>query len=231
MIPEGRKIFPELTVAQNLRIGAYFIQDASRLDRNRKWVYSLFPVLAQRENQLGRSLSGGEQQRVALARAFVDTPALLLADEPTGNLDSKSGSEIMQIIETLHGSGIAVLIVTHDPIIGRRARRHLTLRDGKPRYLADTPRFIAYIRATAGRYRELVPTFELMGELYEVLASRRRRRGSIDFDLPEAEVVLTEIGDIEAIVASERNIASASLCTIAQSNGCWFMKIRPLARA
>lgn len=62
MIPEGRKIFPELTVTQNLRIGAYFIKDASRLEHNRKWVYSLFPVLAQRENQLGRSLSGGSSK-------------------------------------------------------------------------------------------------------------------------------------------------------------------------
>ena len=58
-------------------------------------------------------------------------PSFLLADEPTGNLDSKSGAEIMQIIEQLNRDGIALLIVTHDPLVGKRARRHLTLRDGK----------------------------------------------------------------------------------------------------
>jgi putative ABC transport system ATP-binding protein len=58
-------------------------------------------------------------------------PSFLLADEPTGNLDSKSGGEIMQIVEQLNRDGIALLIVTHDPLIGNRARRHLQLRDGK----------------------------------------------------------------------------------------------------
>jgi len=76
-------------------------------------------------------LSGGERQRVAIGRAIVMRPRFLLADEPTGNLDSRSGSEIMQIIEQLNRDGIALLIVTHDPMIGGRARRHLTLRDGK----------------------------------------------------------------------------------------------------
>jgi putative ABC transport system ATP-binding protein len=76
-------------------------------------------------------LSGGERQRVAIGRAIVMQPSFLLADEPTGNLDTKSGSEIMQILEQLNRNGIALLIVTHDPAIGGRARRHLTLRDGK----------------------------------------------------------------------------------------------------
>jgi putative ABC transport system ATP-binding protein len=76
-------------------------------------------------------LSGGERQRVAIGRAMVMQPRFLLADEPTGNLDTRSGGEIMQIVEQLNRNGIALLIVTHDPAIGSRARRHLTLRDGK----------------------------------------------------------------------------------------------------
>lgn len=76
-------------------------------------------------------LSGGERQRVAIARAIVMRPGVLLADEPTGNLDSKAGDEIIQIIEQLNRDGIALLIVTHDPDIGQRAARHLVLHDGK----------------------------------------------------------------------------------------------------
>ena len=87
--------------------------------------------LAGKEERLPNQLSGGEQQRVSIARAFVNRPLILLADEPTGNLDSKSGAEIMQIVEQLNRDGIGLLIVTHDPLIGRRARRHLTLHDGK----------------------------------------------------------------------------------------------------
>ena len=70
-------------------------------------------------------------QRAAIARALISQPRVLLADEPTGNLDTRSGNEIMQILEQLNRDGIAVLIVTHDPTIGDRARRHLKLRDGK----------------------------------------------------------------------------------------------------
>jgi putative ABC transport system ATP-binding protein len=76
-------------------------------------------------------LSGGERQRVAIARAMIMEPKVLLADEPTGNLDSKSGAEIIRIIEALNDDGIALLVVTHDPQIGRRAKRHLDMRDGR----------------------------------------------------------------------------------------------------
>jgi len=76
-------------------------------------------------------LSGGERQRVAIGRAIIMRPGVLLADEPTGNLDSRSGAEVVEIIEQLNRDGISLLVVTHDPDIGGRARRHLVMHDGK----------------------------------------------------------------------------------------------------
>ena len=86
---------------------------------------------AAKERREPDQLSGGERQRVAIGRAIIMQPSVLLADEPTGNLDSKSGAEIIEIIEQLNREGIALLVVTHDPNIGGRAHRHLLLRDGK----------------------------------------------------------------------------------------------------
>lgn len=87
--------------------------------------------LSHRAHHKSNELSGGEQQRVAVARAIVGDPKLILADEPTGNLDSRSGEEIMAVFQDLHRKGITFVLVTHDPDIARHADRIISLRDGR----------------------------------------------------------------------------------------------------
>jgi putative ABC transport system ATP-binding protein len=86
--------------------------------------------LGDRLNNFPSQLSGGQQQRVAIARALVTSPALLLADEPTGNLDSKSGESIMQLFEELHREGVTIVMVTHDANLAKRAKRQIMVKDG-----------------------------------------------------------------------------------------------------
>ena len=86
--------------------------------------------LVERASHQPNELSGGERQRVAIARAIVNSPALILADEPTGNLDTKTGDQIMQIFEELHAGGTTVIVVTHEPEIAKRADRIVTMCDG-----------------------------------------------------------------------------------------------------
>ncbi len=92
--------------------------------------------MAHRAKHLPSQLSGGQQQRVAVARAVAGEPLILLADEPTGNLDSKSGESVMELLSSLHQLGATICIVTHDPRYARHAERHIYLFDGQ---LADGP--------------------------------------------------------------------------------------------
>ncbi|MEZ5562751.1 MAG: ABC transporter ATP-binding protein [Gammaproteobacteria bacterium] len=87
--------------------------------------------LEARIDHRSNQLSGGERQRVAIARAVVMRPKILLADEPTGNLDSVSGGEVVKIVEALHEEGLTLIVVTHDQALGSRAHRRLLMRDGR----------------------------------------------------------------------------------------------------
>jgi putative ABC transport system ATP-binding protein len=124
-------LIPRLTALENVELPLVLAGAAPRERRERATKVLESVGLRGRLHHRPDQLSGGERQRVAICRAIIMQPSFLLADEPTGNLDSKSGAEIMAIIEQLNRDGIALLIVTHDPVIGNRAQRHLTLRDGK----------------------------------------------------------------------------------------------------
>lgn len=87
--------------------------------------------LGDRMTHYSNQLSGGQQQRVAIARALANRPALLLADEPTGNLDSQSGKDILDMFASLHREGQTIVMITHDPLIAERAQRRITLADGR----------------------------------------------------------------------------------------------------
>ncbi|MBE7500223.1 MAG: ABC transporter ATP-binding protein [Verrucomicrobiales bacterium] len=123
-------LVPRLTAAGNVELPMVFagVPPAERRERAAQALarVGLTPRAEHRPSQL----SGGEQQRVAIARAVVMRPSLLLADEPTGNLDSASGREIVDLIEGMNAEGLTLVVVTHDPLLGVRARRQVRLADG-----------------------------------------------------------------------------------------------------
>ena len=124
-------LIPRLTALENVELPLLLTGTAPRVRRERAAAILKSVGLEARVDHRPDQLSGGERQRVAIGRAIVMQPSYLLADEPTGNLDTRSGNEILVILEQLNRDGIAVLIVTHDPAVGDRAQRHLKLRDGK----------------------------------------------------------------------------------------------------
>jgi putative ABC transport system ATP-binding protein len=123
-------LVPRLTAEENVALPMIFAAVPPK-ERREKALRSLKAVgLSDRAEHRPSQLSGGERQRVAIARATVMGPAILLADEPTGNLDLRSGREVIALLEAMNANGLTLIVVTHDPGIGMRARRHLRLVDG-----------------------------------------------------------------------------------------------------
>ena len=144
------------SAAENVELPLLYSGVPAR-DRHRRAVEALARVgLADRAGHHPNQLSGGQQQRVAIARALVSQPRLILADEPTGNLDSKTSVEVMAILQELGRAGITVVLVTHEPDIAEYAGRVVTMRDGL--VLSDEGRVQrAAVAGSAGALREVRP--------------------------------------------------------------------------
>ena len=124
-------LIPKLTAEENVELPLIY-QGVKRAERKERVAEAIRRVnLEKRAKHLPTELSGGQQQRVAIARALVTKPALILADEPTGNLDSKTSEEIMDIFHELHRQGNTIVLITHDDEVARQAQRSIHIRDGK----------------------------------------------------------------------------------------------------
>jgi putative ABC transport system ATP-binding protein len=149
-------LIPQLTVIENVELPLLY-STVPREERRGRAAELLEAVgLSRREEHRPTELSGGECQRVAIARALVNRPPLILADEPTGNLDSRTGIEIMRMFENLNQGGTTLVLVTHDPEVAKWSQRIVSMRDGKiendtgPARQAST----ATATAAAGEWRE-----------------------------------------------------------------------------
>ena len=122
----------DLTVAENVELPLTYREDMSASERKDRVAKALERVgMSHRAKHFPAQLSGGQQQRVAVARAVAGDPAILLADEPTGNLDSKNGEAVMALLQELHGQGSTICMVTHDARYASHASREVHLFDGK----------------------------------------------------------------------------------------------------
>jgi branched-chain amino acid transport system ATP-binding protein len=134
LVPEGRRIFPRLTVRENLRLGAFTRHDTAGIHHDEERLFALFPILAERRNQPGGTLSGGEQQMLAIARALMSRPRLLLMDEPSMGVAPLITARIFATIRQLNAEGLAILLVEQNA--------HLALGLAHRAYVLETGRII-----------------------------------------------------------------------------------------
>jgi branched-chain amino acid transport system ATP-binding protein len=123
LVPEGRRIFPDLSVAENLAMGAYIQEDRKAVRRLMEEAFGLFPVLRERQDQVGKTLSGGEQQMLAIARALMPRPRVILMDEVSLGLMPIYVEETFKVIQDLHRQGVTILLVEQN------ARKALSAAD------------------------------------------------------------------------------------------------------
>jgi len=133
-VPEGRRVFANLTVMENLELGAYCRTDAAGIRQDLELVFSLFPRLAERRRQLAGSLSGGEQQMLAMARGLMSRPRLMLMDEPSMGLAPLLVQEIFRIIQEINAAGTTVLLVEQNA--------HMALSIAHRAYVLETGRIV-----------------------------------------------------------------------------------------
>jgi len=128
---QGFNLLPKLTAQENVELPLIY-QGKSAQERSKAAKEALERVgLGQRLTHRPTELSGGQQQRVAIARALAGKPSLILADEPTGNLDSKSGKEVLEMLKEVHRAGNTIVLITHDPNVANQAARVLHIQDGR----------------------------------------------------------------------------------------------------
>jgi putative ABC transport system ATP-binding protein len=147
---QGFNLLPRTSALENVQLPTLYTK-IDKLERSKRATEALALVgLADRSRHFPSQLSGGQQQRVAIARALVNRPTILLADEPTGNLDSRTAVEIMEVFQHLNEQGLTIVLVTHEPDIAQFAKRIIVFRDGKIRKdeeVKDRPRASEVLQA------------------------------------------------------------------------------------
>lgn len=140
-VPEGRRIFPFLSVAENLDMGAFLRSDKDEIKRDIEYIYELFPILADRRNQAGGTLSGGEQQMLAIGRALMSRPQLLLLDEPSLGLAPKLVERIFETILEINKTGVTIFLVEQNA--------HMALTISSTGFVMETGRIVLTDQASA----------------------------------------------------------------------------------
>ncbi|HON54335.1 MAG TPA: ABC transporter ATP-binding protein [Bacteroidales bacterium] len=128
---QSYNLLPKTTALENVELPLFYNPSVSQKERERRAIEALKSVgLADRMNHKSNQMSGGQMQRVAIARALVNNPVLLLADEATGNLDSKTSAEIITLFQSLHREGRTIVFVTHNPELSQYSSRTIVIKDG-----------------------------------------------------------------------------------------------------